>query len=117
VGVFAFQPGLTDTDLLKEVRTFVGYEQRLSSVMPFLIRAIGKPPELPARKALWLASPATDGRTGLYVRTSSPFSVPAGFLREGLRRLLRLPERRVEMHIQILPSAFAPLEGDSPRKS
>ncbi|MGD0611784.1 MAG: SDR family oxidoreductase [Anaerolineales bacterium] len=117
VGVFAFQPGLMETDLLKEVRTFEGYEPRLSSFMPFLIRAIGKQPELPARKALWLASPATDGRTGLSVKTGSPFSVPGGFLREGLRHLLRLPERRVEMHIQILPSAFTPLDGDSPRKS
>jgi glucose 1-dehydrogenase len=117
VGVFAFQPGLMETDLLKEVRTFEGYEPRLASFMPFLIRAIGKQPEESARKALWLASPATDGRTGLSVRTGSSFSVPAGFLREGLRRLLRLPERRVEMHIHIQPSAFTPLKGDSPRKS
>jgi glucose 1-dehydrogenase len=117
VGVFAFQPGLMDTDLLREVRTFRGFEQRLSSFMPFLIRAIGKQPEFPARRALWLASSATDGRTGLYVRTSSSFGVPVGFLREGLRRLLRLPEGQVEMHVQILPSAFTPLDGDSPKKT
>lgn len=117
VGVFAFQPGLMETDLLTEVRTFEGYAPRLSGFMPFLIRAIGKQPEVAARRALWLASTATDGRTGLYVRTGTPLSVPTGFLREGLRRLLRLPERKVEMHVRILPSAFIPLEGESPRKA
>jgi NAD(P)-dependent dehydrogenase (short-subunit alcohol dehydrogenase family) len=110
VGVFAFQPGLMDTDLLTEVQTFPGYDERLRRVMPFLIRAIGKPPELPARKALWLASAATDGRTGLYVRSGSMAAMLAGFLREALSSLLRLPRRQVEMHIQVLPSAFRPLE-------
>lgn len=116
VGVFALQPGLMETDLLTEVRTFAGYESRLTGFMPFLIRAIGKQPEVAARRALWLASPATDGRTGLYAKTGSPFSVPGGFLREGVRRLLRLPERTVEMHVQILPSAFTPLGEEGTRK-
>ncbi len=51
VGVYAFQPGLMDTELLTEVTTFSGYEKRLKSIMPFLIRAIGKQPQVPARKA------------------------------------------------------------------
>jgi glucose 1-dehydrogenase len=109
VGVYAFQPGLMDTDLLKEVTTFADQEKRLQSVMPFLIRAIGKPARVPARKALWLASPATDGRSGLYVRVGSGWTVLTGFLSEGLRRLLRLPVRKVELHIKIIPSAFKPL--------
>jgi NAD(P)-dependent dehydrogenase (short-subunit alcohol dehydrogenase family) len=117
VGVYAFQPGLMDTDLLKEVRTYAGYAARLAGIMPFLIRAIGKQPQESARKALWLASRATDGRTGLDVRANAPFSVPIGFLRGGLRRLLHLPERPVEMHIQVLPSAFTPLEEESPKTS
>jgi len=113
VGIFALQPGLMDTDLLTEVETYAGYEQRLQGIMPFLIRAIGQQPEVPARKALWLASAATDGRTGLYVRVGSTLGVLAGFAREGIRRLLRLPLREVEIHTKILPSAFEPLEGES----
>jgi len=62
------------------------------------------------RKALWLASAATDGRTGLYVRNSSTIGTLGGFLREGVRRVLHLPERKVEMHTRILPSAFKPLD-------
>jgi len=109
VGVFAFQPGLMDTDLLTEVVTYAEYEKRLRDVMPFLIRAIGNRPEAPARKVLWLASSATDGRTGLYVRGSSTLHLLAGFLRTGVCRLLRLPERKIEIHTRILPSAYKPL--------
>jgi glucose 1-dehydrogenase len=109
VGVFAFQPGLMDTDLLTDVTTFADYDQRLMSIMPFLIRAIGRPPEVAARKAVQLASSATDGKTGLYVQLGSTFGVLLGFLKEGLKRLLRLPSRPVEMHVKTIPSSFEPM--------
>ena len=110
VGVYALQPGLMDTNLLTEVVTFKEHEKRLRGFMPFLIRAAGKKPEVAARKALWLASPATDGRTGLDVSVSSRFNILIGFLLEGLRSLFRLQTRPVEMNVQIIPSAFEPLE-------
>jgi len=109
VGVFAFQPGLMDTDLLKEVTTFSNQAERLQRIMPFLIRAIGRQPQVPACKAVWLASSATDGKSGLYVRAGSGLAVLVGFLREGLRQLLRLPVREVDIHTKIIPSAFKPL--------
>jgi hypothetical protein len=34
-----------------------------------------------------------------------------GFLREGLRRLLRLPTRPIEMHVTVIPPALEPLPG------
>ncbi len=110
VGVFALQPGLMETDLLTEVVTFQEHEQRLRNFMPFLIRAAGKKPEVAARKALWLASSATDGRTGLDVSVGSSLTFMLGFLREGLRRLLRLHTRTVVMNVKAIPSAFEPLE-------
>jgi NAD(P)-dependent dehydrogenase (short-subunit alcohol dehydrogenase family) len=110
VGVFALQPGLMDTDLLTEVVTFKEHEKRLREFMPFLIRAAGKKPEVAARKALWLASSATDGRTGLDVSVGSRLTFMVGFLREGLRRLLRLPTRTIVMNVKAIPSAFEPLE-------
>jgi NAD(P)-dependent dehydrogenase (short-subunit alcohol dehydrogenase family) len=109
VGVFALQPGLMDTDLLTEVVTFKEHEKRLREFMPFLIRAAGKKPEVAARKALWLASSATDGRTGLDVSVGSRLTFMLGFLREGLRRLLRLPTRSVVINVKSIPSAFEPL--------
>ena len=110
VGVYALQPGLMETELLTEIVTFENHEKRLRGFMPFLIRAGGKKPEVAARKALWLASPATDGKTGLDVRVGSQFSFLIGFLREGLRNLFKLPIRRVEMNIKVIPSAFQSLE-------
>jgi glucose 1-dehydrogenase len=108
VGVFALQPGLMDTDLLTEVVTFQEHEKRLRGFMPFLVRAGGKKPEVAARKVLWLASSATDGKTGLELRLGSTFSFLLGFLGEGLRSLLRLPARPVEMNVKVIPSAFQP---------
>jgi NAD(P)-dependent dehydrogenase (short-subunit alcohol dehydrogenase family) len=111
VGVFALQPGLMDTDLLTEVVTFQEHAKRLREFMPFLIRAAGKKPEVAARKALWLASSATDGRTGLDVSVGSRLTFMLGFMREGLRRLLRLPTRPIEMHVTVIPPALEPLPG------
>jgi len=110
VGVYAFQPGLMDTDLLTDVTTFGPYEKRLRGFMPFLVRAGGQKPEVAARKALWLASSATDGKTGIDARVGSNHSFLIGFMREGLRGLLRLPARPVEMNVKVIPSAFEPLE-------
>jgi NAD(P)-dependent dehydrogenase (short-subunit alcohol dehydrogenase family) len=110
VGVYAFQPGLMDTDLLTKIVTFENHEKRLRSFMPFLIRAAGKKPEVAARKVLWLASSATDDRTGLDISFGSQFTVLFGFLREGLRSLFNLPARPVKMNVQIIPSALKPLD-------
>lgn len=110
VGIYALQPGLMDTDLLSQIVTFESYEKRLRSFMPFLIRAASKTPEIPARKALWLASSATDGRTGLVVRTNSHLAILSGFLGESLRTLFHRPNRTVNLNIKIIPSAFGPFK-------
>lgn len=110
VGVFALQPGLMETDLLTEVVTFQEHAERLRNFMPFLIRAGGRKPEVAARKALWLASSATDGKTGLDVSVGSSVHILFGFLREGLRGLLRLPVRPIEMKVKVIPPDFDALE-------
>jgi NAD(P)-dependent dehydrogenase (short-subunit alcohol dehydrogenase family) len=110
VGVYALQPGLMETELLTHIVTVERHEKRLRSFMPFLIRAGGSKPEVAARKALWLASSATDGKTALDVSAGSRFSFLSGFLREGLRQLLHLPARQVELDVKVIPSAFKPLE-------
>lgn len=110
VGVHALQPGLMDTDLLTDVVTFAPYEKRLRGFMPFLVRAGGQEPIVAARKALWLASSATDGKTGIDAHVGSSISFLIGFMREGLRGLFRLPARPVEMNVKVIPSAFDPLE-------
>jgi glucose 1-dehydrogenase len=109
VGVYTLQPGLMDTDLLTELVTFEGHEKRLRNFMPFLIRAGGRKPDVAARKALWLASSATDGKTALDASVGSSMAFVIGFLREGLRQVLHLPARKVEMNVKVIPSSFEPL--------
>ena len=45
--------------------------------------------EVPAERALWIASSATDGRTGQEFRVLTAARMLKGMLREGVRRLTR----------------------------
>lgn len=90
VGIFAFNPGLVDTDMLRRVDVVEGYEAKVKPLAT-VIRLWGNQPDLPARKALWLASEATDGKTGLAVNVLTPGAALLGLLREGGRRLTGRP--------------------------
>jgi glucose 1-dehydrogenase len=108
VGVFAFQPGLMETELLTDIVTYPGFEGKLS-IMPTLIRAIGKQPERAAKEVLRLVSSATDGKDTGYSSLGSSLGAFAGFAREGLRAAFRLPARAVEVRTRVKESAFKPL--------
>lgn len=103
VGVFAFNPGLVLTDLLTNVSVIEGAEDRLK-VFPTIVRMWAKPPEIPAKKAIWLASSATDGKTGLLVSLFSPMVMLTGALREGLRVLLKKPLPGHDLEIKVIPA-------------
>jgi len=104
VGVYAFNPGMMTTDLLTQVEVVEGHEARLK---PFrtITRMWANPPEVPAEKALWLASAATDARTGLLVRQTGIFFMLKGALRELFRRLLGRPEPPMGLDIRSIPPA------------
>ncbi len=104
VGVFALQPGMVLTDLLTGGEVIRGWEARLER-FPAVVRMLAKPPEVAAQKAVWLASAATDGKTGLQVSASSSWSMLAGALREGWRALLKRPAPPVELRLKVIPPA------------
>lgn len=97
VGIFAFNPGLVITDLLTEVDVAVGHEASLRP-LDTVIALWGEPPEVPARKAVWLASRATDGKTGLAVSVLTRRRLVYGVLRAGYRRLARRPAAAPPVH-------------------
>lgn len=104
VGVYAFNPGMVLTDLLTDVDVIEGSEDRLKN-FPVVVRMWAKPPEIPAQKAVWIASAATDGKTGLLVSLFSPWSMLQGALKEGLRSLFKQPAPEMKIKIQkIKPS-------------
>ena len=105
VGVYAFNPGLVDTDLLRKFRVIEGYEER-AKMLEIVMRMWAKPPEVAARKALWIASDATDGRTGLDISLLGPGTLVGGALKEGARQLLRRPAPAIELNVTSVPSAL-----------
>ena len=102
VGVFALNPSLMYTELMLQVDAISGYEDQLK-VLETIMRMWANDPAVPAAKAVWLAGPATDGRTGLTVRVMTPVSMLRGALREGVRRLLRRPAPPDRLNIRVVP--------------
>jgi glucose 1-dehydrogenase len=105
VGVFAFNPGLVLTELLSQVEAISGYEERVRP-LETVSRMWGNPPEVPADKAVWLASAETDGRTGLEVRVLSPKVLIGGLIRELGRRITRQPLPPSTLNVQVVTSAL-----------
>jgi NAD(P)-dependent dehydrogenase (short-subunit alcohol dehydrogenase family) len=102
IGVFAFSPGMVLTDLLTHVQVIQGSETRLKN-FPRVLRILAKPAEAVTEKAVWLASSATDGKTGLEVFTASSGRMMLGALQEGLRSFLKRPSPPVELEIKVIP--------------
>ncbi|MFO0575472.1 MAG: SDR family oxidoreductase [Polyangia bacterium] len=115
VGVYAFNPGLVDTDLVRQPEAIAGFESEMAPLRTVL-RLWANPPAVPAARALWLASAATDGKTGLEVSVLGPAQLLLGVAAEGLRRLLRRPAAEPELHVRTVPAHTPPDEGQaSPR--
>lgn len=102
VGIFILNPGLVITDLLTRVDVIEGHEHRLKS-FPAVVRMMGRKPEDPARKALWAASSATDGKTGLLINNFSYRLALQGALKEVLRRVTGRPSDIPEIHMRSVP--------------
>ncbi len=105
IGIYALNPGMMTTDFLTDLQAVSGYEGRLKA-MPTIIRMWATPPEAPAQRVIWLASSATDGKTGLLLTAMGPVQMLGGALREGLRRLLRRPAPLVDMEVTVIPAAL-----------
>lgn len=105
VGVYALNPGMMETELLTQLEVIEGYEDKLNS-METVLRVLSKPPNEPARKAVWLASTETDGRTGLILRETSVLSMLSGSMKELYRRITNRPGRAINIQITRVPSSL-----------
>ncbi|NNJ11467.1 SDR family oxidoreductase [Chloroflexales bacterium ZM16-3] len=90
LGVFTLNPGLLDTELTRQMHVVVGYESR-ARAFDTVARLLAVPAEESARMALWLAGPATDGRTGIQLRAPVAGRLLRGLTRELARLALRRP--------------------------
>jgi glucose 1-dehydrogenase len=105
VGVFAYNPGLMRTDLMEKIDAIAGYEERLTPLNT-VMEMWANPPSIPAERAVWLASSATDGRTGLEVKEMSVIHMLSGVIRLGLRRLMGFSESEYQMQVRSIPSSI-----------
>lgn len=101
VGVYAFNPGMVLTDLLTQVDVIAGSEGKLKN-FPAVVRMWAKPPEVPAQKTVWIASSATDGKTGLLISLFSPWVMLGGALRELPRKLFRRPAADPDIKMKVI---------------
>lgn len=101
VGIFVFSPGMVITDLLQDVEVVPGYQDKVRR-LPTVVRLWGHPPEEPAEKALWLASAATDGKTGLEVNVLGRRQLVGGVLGEAKRRLKRAAGPDFDMQVRVM---------------
>jgi NAD(P)-dependent dehydrogenase (short-subunit alcohol dehydrogenase family) len=104
VGVYAYNPGMVLTELLTNVEVIAGNESRLEK-FGTIVRLLAKPADQAARGVVRLASPQTDGKTGLLVKNFSMLRVATSFAGEGLRRLLKRAVREQEICITSVPAA------------
>ncbi len=107
IGIFAFNPGLVETDMMQQVESIQGYEARLQGVKT-IMRMWGNPPDVPAQKAVWLASSATDGKTGLEIQILKFPRIMTGALQEAGRRLTGRKGDDIPLNITLIPPAEKP---------
>jgi len=105
IGIYAFNPGLVNTNLLRKIDVVEGYERRLKAFST-IIRWWANPPTVPAEKAVWLASSATDGKTGLVVKLLSPRKLLGGVLNDLRRRIRREPAPDTSLDLTLVKSAL-----------
>jgi glucose 1-dehydrogenase len=105
VGVFAYNPGLMRTDLMEKIDAIDGYEERLTPLNT-VMELWANPPSIPAERAVWLASSATNGRTGLEVKEMGLIHMLGGVIRLGVRRLMGLNERDYNMQVHSIPPSI-----------
>jgi hypothetical protein len=94
-------PGLVQTDMMRRLHFIRGYEENIR-VFRIIARLWSNPPEKAAEKAVWLASAATDGRTGLEVDLIDGPAMLKGLLRAVGRLLAGRPLPYLEPEISLV---------------
>jgi NAD(P)-dependent dehydrogenase (short-subunit alcohol dehydrogenase family) len=102
IGIYAYNPGLVNTDMLLDVEAIAGYEQRLR-IFGTIVRLWAVEPDVAAQTALRIASPATDGKTGLVINAASRRLLLKGVARDVVRRLRREPAPDTTVRVTVMP--------------
>jgi NAD(P)-dependent dehydrogenase (short-subunit alcohol dehydrogenase family) len=97
VGVYAFNPGLIRTEMLSQVHALAGFEKKMNPLR-FVAAIWGNESDVPARKALWLAS-SQHVKTGTEVNIINPWFMVKRLVSAGIGWLFRHPVEISELNI------------------
>jgi NAD(P)-dependent dehydrogenase (short-subunit alcohol dehydrogenase family) len=106
VNVFGFNPGLVRTEMLSNVHALNGYETKMNPLR-FIAMLWGNEADVPAQKALWLASSATDGKTGLQVTVLTVWFMVSRLLALPFGRFSNNPKELLELNITSVEPAIS----------
>ncbi len=106
VDVFGFNPGLVRTEMLSHVHALNGYEDRMNPLR-FVALLWGNEADVPAQKALWLASSATDGKNGLQVTMLTAWFMLSRLLALPFGRFSKEPRELMELNITSVEPALS----------
>jgi NAD(P)-dependent dehydrogenase (short-subunit alcohol dehydrogenase family) len=106
VDIFGFNPGLVKTDMLSNVHAVAGYEEQMNPLR-FVAMLWGNEADVPAEKALWLASSATNGKNGLMVTVLTTQMMISRLLGLPFRKLLNRSTELLELNVTSVESAVS----------
>ena len=98
VDVFGFNPGLVKTDMLSNVHAISGYEKKLNPLRVVTL-LWGNEPDVPAQKALWLASSQSDGKNGMLVTVLTIHFMVSRLISTAFGWLSQKPNEMMELNI------------------
>jgi NAD(P)-dependent dehydrogenase (short-subunit alcohol dehydrogenase family) len=113
VRVIAFNPGLVYTDLVSDVEAVTSSQGRFR-VFERVLALWSNPPEVPAQRAVWLATDAAAG-AGSEVNQRGRIGMLWDAVRRGLPMLLGLSQREFPVRVRTIAPAHSPL--GSPQRS
>ncbi|MEP7137081.1 MAG: SDR family oxidoreductase [Chloroflexota bacterium] len=106
VDVFGFNPGLVKTEMLSSVHAVSGYEDKMNPLR-FVAMLWGNAADVPAEKALWLASSATDGKNGLLVTVLTTWFMLSRLIALPFGWLSKQPNELMELNITSVESVIS----------
>jgi glucose 1-dehydrogenase len=98
VDVFGFNPGLVRTDMISNIEAVSGYEKKLNPLR-YVTMLWGNEADVPAEKAAWLASSATDGKNGLQVSVLTTYFKISRLVKQAFRWLAQKPSELKDLNI------------------
>ena len=106
VDIFGFNPGLVKTEMLSNVQAVKGYEEKLNPLR-FVTMLWGNEVDVPAAKALWLASSATDGKNGAMVTVLTKWMMLSRLIGLPFRKLLNRSTELLELNVTSVEPAVS----------